>query len=61
VLTRLWYEDMSERGQFEDLGGGKIILKLILKKHVLRTWTDLSGNGNGQAVGWCEHGNELSF
>ena len=62
MLTRLWYGDLSETGHFEDLGiDGGIILKWILKKHVLRTWTDLSGTENGQAVGCCEHGNETSF
>jgi len=55
VLTRLWYGERKERGHFEDLGGGKIILKWMLKKHVVRTWTDLSDKRNGLAVGFCDH------
>jgi hypothetical protein len=33
----------------------------MLKKHVVRTRTDLSGKRNGQAVVFCENGNEHSF
>jgi len=61
VLTRLWYGELRERSHFEDVDGGKIILKWMLKKHVVRTWTNLSGKRNGQAVGFFDHGNKPSF
>lgn len=61
MLTRLWYGELRERVHFEGLGRGKIILKLILKKHVLRTWTYLSNKRKGKRWAFVITATKLPF
>jgi hypothetical protein len=40
VHTKLWYENLKERGDCKNLGvDGRIILKLMIKKWDGRLWT----------------------
>jgi hypothetical protein len=61
VLTRLWYGELRERDHLEDIGGGKIILKWMLKKQVVRTWTDLSCKRKGKRWAFVITATKLHF
>jgi hypothetical protein len=50
---------MKERATYKTGVGGKIISKWVLKNRLGVCVRDSSDSGQGQVLGFCEHGNDL--
>ena len=61
MRTGFWWGNLKEGYYLEDLSvDWRIILKWILQKLDGMAWCGSLGLGQGQVVGFCEHGSETT-